>query len=193
MRILEFGPVMARDVSERLFTTVSGVPIERLYTPETHRGFRTTIRISAIPASRPTRAAFTQHVSRQALDDAAVQRIRHRVKKRTHASSYLLEARPDRTVRRLSPADVDGLRLRSSDVRRRSRQVRRRDRFAGRHGSALRRHSARQDQHVHDDQCSGDDPLVHVSCRRRKAGRDLERARGTIQNDILKEYIAQKT
>ena len=25
---------MAKDVSERLFTTVSGVPIERLYTPD---------------------------------------------------------------------------------------------------------------------------------------------------------------
>jgi methylmalonyl-CoA mutase, N-terminal domain len=35
MRIMDFwGVAMAKDIGERLFTTVSGVPIERLYTPD---------------------------------------------------------------------------------------------------------------------------------------------------------------
>src|SRR5499427_2789973 len=40
MRIIDSGSqMMAKDVSERLFTTVSGVPIESLYTPENLQDF----------------------------------------------------------------------------------------------------------------------------------------------------------
>ena len=55
-------------------------------------------------------------------------------------------------------------------------KVRRRDRFARRHGNSLQRHSARQDQHVDDDECAGRDSLVDVSRRCREAGRRLEEA-----------------
>ena len=37
------------------------------------------------------------------------------------------------------------------------------------------------------------DSLVDVPCRRTQPGAELDKLRGTIQNDILKEYIAQKT
>ena len=127
--------------------------------------------------SRPRRSRQTSlhprdprnDVSRQALDDAPIQRIRNR-RGNEPALSVSPGARTDRAVGGLSPPDLDGLRLGSSDVRGRSRQVRRRDRFPGRHGSALRRHPARQDQHVDDDECPGDDSLVHVSGGRGKAG-----------------------
>ena len=43
-----------------------------------------------------------------------------------------------------------------------------------------------------DDQLAGGDPAGVLPLRRRGAGRRREALRGTIQTDILKEYIAQK-
>ena len=106
---------------------------------------------------------------------------------------YLLSQGPDRPFRRLRSAHADGLRLRPPARRGRSRQVRRGHQFARRHGSALRPDSARGRHHFDDHQFARRDHLGDVSGRRRKAGRRLEaQSPGTLQNDILKEYIAQK-
>ena len=66
------------------------------------------------------------------------------------------------------------------------------DRLARRHGDALRRDPARRGLDVHDDQLAGRDATRVLRLRRRAAGGRALRAPGTIQTDILKEYIAQK-
>ena len=69
----------------------------------------------------------------------------------------------------------------------------RRDRLARRHGDVVPRHSARRGLDVDDDQRAGGDPARVLPLRRRGAGRRRASSlRGTIQTDILKEYIAQK-
>ena len=76
---------------------------------------------------------------------------------------------------------------------RRGRARGRRDRLARRHGDALRRDPARRGLDVDDDQRPGRDAarvLRRASARSRAS--PLDRLRGTVQTDILKEYIAQK-
>ena len=73
-------------------------------------------------------------------------------------------------------------------------QGRRRHRLARRHAHAVRRHPARQGLDVDDHQRHGADPAGALR-RGRRASRASPPAqlRGTIQNDILKEYIARGT
>ena len=73
----------------------------------------------------------------------------------------------------------------------RSRQDGRRDLEPRRHGGAVRRHSARQGVDVDDDQRPGDHPLGFYIAAAEKQGVSSDKLRGTIQNDILKEYMAQ--
>ena len=62
-----------------------------------------------------------------------------------------------------------------------------------RHGGALRRHRPRRGDDVDDDQLDGADRARDVPRGRREArARRWEKVGGTLQNDILKEYIAQK-
>ena len=68
---------------------------------------------------------------------------------------------------------------------------RRRDRLARRHGAPVRRDPARRGLDVDDDQRAGVAPPSALRARRREAGRRGEALRGTVQNDILKEYIAR--
>ena len=132
-------------------------------------------------------------VHRPAVDDAAVRRVRHRrgVQRALPAAA---RARHRRAVGRLRPADPDGLRLRRPDRARRGRQGRRGDRLDRRHADAVRRHPARPGLDVDDDQrarprcccCS-----TSSSPRSRASPRG--QLTGTIQNDVLKEYIARGT
>ena len=48
-------------------------------------------------------------------------------------------------------------------------------------------------QHVDDDQLDGRDSAVPVCAGRRSQGADRKKLSGTVQNDILKEYIARGT
>ena len=66
-------------------------------------------------------------------------------------------------------------------------------RFARRHGTSLRRHSARRSLDVDDDQRDGRDSARALSAVARKQSVSFDEVRGTIQNDILKEYIARGT
>ena len=130
-------------------------------------------------------------VPRAALDDAPVRRLRHG-RGDERALPLPARARPDRPLDGVRHADADGLRLRPSALARRGRPRRRRDRLARRHGDALRGHPARRGLDVDDDQLARGDAAGVLSLRRRGAGRPRAKLRGTVQTDILKEYIAQK-
>ena len=98
-----------------------------------------------------------------------------------------------RPVDRLRPPDADGLRLRRRDEPRRGRHLRRRGRHPGRHGGPLPRHRPRADDDLDDDQLARGADLRDVHRRRpRRPARDRAKLGGTLQNDILKEYQAQK-
>ena len=49
------------------------------------------------------------------------------------------------------------------------------------------------DLHVDDHQRHGGHPACALHCGRQEAGRDVRKLSGTVQNDILKEYIARGT
>ena len=138
-----------------------------------------------------TRGIHPDRLPRQALDDAPVRGVRD-----ARGDQRPLQAaarrRRHRAERRVRPADADGPRPRPRAVARRGGEVRRQHRVARRHGDALRRHPARRHHDVDDDQLAGADALRDVPRRRRAAGRDWQTLSGTIQNDILKEFIAQK-
>ena len=59
-------------------TTVSGVPIDALYTPESLNGFDPDTDLG-YPGQYPfTRGVHASHVPQPALDHAAIRRLRHR-------------------------------------------------------------------------------------------------------------------
>ena len=72
-------------------------------------------------------------------------------------------------------------------------KVGRRDRLDRRHASFVRPDTPRRGHDVDDDQRHGGDPAAALPARRRGAGCRPDRVRGTVQNDILKEYIARGT
>jgi methylmalonyl-CoA mutase N-terminal domain/subunit len=67
----------------------------------------------------------------------------------------------------------------------------RRDRLARRHGGAARRHPARPRVDLDDDQRARGAPAAPVRARRRAQGVPGPELRGTVQNDVLKEYVAR--
>ena len=159
------------------FTTISGRPIDRLYTPDDLAGLR--LRARPQPSRRlPLHARHSPDgLSRQALDDAAVCRVRDAGGDQ-RALQDAARRRRHGPERRLRPADADGPRPRPRAVARRSGEVRRQHRLARRHGAAVRRHHARRHHDVDDDQLAGADDLRDVPRRRREAGRGLADAVG---------------
>ena len=179
--------------SASAITTISGRPIERLYTPDERRGARLRAATSRDPGAVPVHARHSpDRLPRQAVDDAAVRRVRH-ARGDQRALQAAARGRRHRAERRLRSADADGPRSGSRAVARRGREVRRQRDVARRHGDAVRRHRSRRDHDVDDDQLAGGDDLRDVSgawpSSRAPTGATLS---GTIQNDILKEFIAQK-
>ena len=75
----------------------------------------------------------------------------------------------------------------------RSRTRRRRDRQHRGHGRALRRHPARPGVDVDDDQLDGDHPARALRRGRPAPGVSDDTLAGTVQNDVLKEYVARGT
>ena len=105
---------------------------------------------------------------------------------------YLLDAGSDRALGRVRPADAARARLRRPARRGRGRPHRRRDRLARRHGGAASRDPARRGLVLDDDQrarrrcscsCTSSSPSSRASTP--------DALRGTVQNDILKEYVAR--
>ena len=99
----------------------------------------------------------------------------------------------DRAERGVRPADSDRLRLGPSAGCRRSGPRGRCHRLDRRHGGAVRRHPARSRVHVDDHQFDGHHPVGDVRRPCRTAGVVAGRLSGTVQNDILKEYLARGT
>ena len=92
-----------------------------------------------------------------------------------------------------STAHADGLRRRSSDCRGRGRQSRGVDLVARGHGAAARRHSARQVTTSMTINATAPILLALYVAVAEKARRGPREPNGTVQNDILKEYIARGT
>ena len=72
-------------------------------------------------------------------------------------------------------------------------RVGRRDRSHRRHARPARRPAARRGLDLDDHQRDGGDAALPLRRRRRRARRAARALSGTIQNDILKEYIARGT
>ena len=148
----------------------SDLPIEPVYDASALAGFDADSqarRAGQLPV-HPWRLPVDVH--RAAVDDAAVRRLRHRQGEQ-RALPPARQGRHRRTLRRLRPADADGLRLRRADRARRGRQGRRRHRQPRRHAHPLRRAPARQDLDVDDDQRARLDAAAALPARRRGAGR----------------------
>src|SRR5213080_852609 len=152
------------------------------------------------------------HVSRQALDHAPVRGLRDRG---SHQCAVPPSARrgSDGVVGGVRSTDPDGVRLRPSHGRGRSGARRRGDRYGGRSGASVRRDSPGPGLYVHDHQRDGRRAARDVRRGRGGAGRAAGQAvllamyvvvgeeqgvprgklQGTVQNDILKEFIARGT
>ncbi len=174
------------------FTTLSGLPIHRLYTPADLSGSDPEETLG-FPGEAPyTRGIYpTMYRGRfwtmrqyAGFGSAAEsnQRYRYLLGKGQAGLSVAFD---------LPTQNWHG--LRQSAGARRSRQSGRGHRFAGGHGNAFRRHPSRKSFDVHDHQLHRGDSLCLYVAVARKQGASLQKLSGTVQNDILKEYIARGT
>ena len=172
-------------------TTVSGVPIDALYTPENLDGFDPDTDLG-YPGQYPfTRGVHATHVPQPAVDHAAVRRLRHAAADQ-RALQVPARQGPDRPEHRLRPADADGPRQRRSALARRGRPARRRRRYARRHAASCSTASTSAKVSV---SMTINAPAIVVMAfflaNAQDRGVDWKQLRGTIQNDILKEFHAQ--
>jgi methylmalonyl-CoA mutase N-terminal domain/subunit len=163
-------------------------PVERLYTKPIRKIERSRFsrRISVY------NAAFTRPAIAAALDDAPVRRIFGTPEETNARFKYLMAQGQTGLVGRLRFARADGLGRRFAAFGRRSRQMRRRGFVARRFGRLVRRHPARRGHGFADDQRARVVFLAMYLVVAEKQGADFNKISGTLQNDILKEYIAQK-
>ena len=159
-----------------------------------HRGARLRPG-SRLPGRVPVHARHpADDVPRPALDDAAVRGLRDGAKSRTSGSATCSSRGrpgcPSPSTCRPRWATTPTTPSAEGEVG----KVGRRHRLARGHGGAVRRDPARPGHHLDDDQrhraasCSA----LYVAVGR-EAGASRDRLTGTIQNDILKEYIARGT
>jgi methylmalonyl-CoA mutase N-terminal domain/subunit len=106
---------------------------------------------------------------------------------------YLLGQRRQRALGGVRSADPARLRFRRAASARRSRQSRRRDRHDRRRRNAVRRHPARRGHRLDDDQLAGGDSARVRAGGRAPARHPVRSLGGTMQNDVLKEYVARGT
>ena len=146
-----------------------------------------------LPGHRPVPARpVPDDVRQPAVDDPPVRRVLH-----GRGVQRLLPAqprgRPEGPVGRVRPRHPPGLRQRPPAGRRRRRHGRRGDRLDPRHAPAVRPHPARPDERVDDDERRGAAGAGALRRGGRGAGRAPEQLAGTIQNDILKEFMVRNT
>ena len=173
------------------FTTLSGLPIEDVYTPADVDGPRLRARHRASRASTRTRAA--PHASmyrgrpwtiRQVAGFGQAEDTNGRYK-------YLLAHGETGLSTDFDLPTLLGYDSDHAVYRPRDRQDRRRGRHGRRHARAVRRHPARRRLDLADDQRPGGRAARDVPGRRRRARDRRDALTGTTQNDILKEYTAQ--
>ena len=126
------------------------------------------------------------------MDDAAVRGVWNGRRVQSPLSIPAV-ARRQRPERRLRLADADGLRLGPPAGRRRGGTRGGGDRLDRGHGGAARRHSARPRHDVDDHQLDRHHPARALRGRGAPAGGGAVGTGGTVQNDILKEYLARGT
>lgn len=150
-----------------------------------------------VPIGEPGEFPYTCGVcptmyTKRPWTDAAVRGFRHRGRVE-RALSPTAGGGHDGAVGRVRPAHPDEVRLGRGDRAPRGRQGRGGHRLAGRHATALRRQPARPRVDLDDDQRARLCAVAAPSARRRGTGVAGTALQGTIQNDILKEYIARGT
>ena len=119
--------IAAAPTREQPPTTVSSVPIEPLYTPESLNGFDPDTDLG-YPGQYPyTRGVHASHVPQPVVDHASVRRLRHAAADQ-RALQVPARQGADRPQHRVRSADVDGTRQRRSARLRRGRPARRRRR-----------------------------------------------------------------
>ena len=166
--------------------TDSGIEVKPVYTDADVAGLELEP-----PGEFPfTRGPYRDDVPRAAVDDPAVRGLRLGGGDE-RALPLPARARPDGPVGRVRPADAARLRLGRPARGRRGGADGRGDRLARRHGDPPRRDPARRGLDVDDDQRAGGAPAPALRARRGEAGRGGTELRGTVQNDILKEYVAR--
>ncbi len=172
MKTVSDEPVARPQERAAAFTTISGRPIERLYT-QSDVGQLDYAHDIADPGAFPyvrgihsTGYRGKLWTMRQFAGFGTPEETNERYR-------TLLRAGGTGSERRVRPADADGARSGSRALARRSRQVRRQRHVAGRHGNALRRHRPRRHYDLDDDQFAGGDDLRDVPGRRGKAGSGL--------------------
>jgi methylmalonyl-CoA mutase N-terminal domain/subunit len=178
------------DAKAERFTTISGRPINRLYTPDDLQGLDYTRDINdpgAFPYTRgihPTGYRGKLWTMRQFAGFGTPEDTNLRYKALLAAATGL--------ERRIRPSDSDGTRSRPRAVVRRGREVRRQRHVARRHGNAVRWNRGRRHHDVDDDQFTAAMIFAMYLVVAERQGASWEKLSGTIQNDILKEFIAQK-
>ena len=162
---LSVAPVVGPDDPRRF--TDSGIEVEPLY--GAGRPARRTS-TSASRASSRSRAGSTPRCTASAVDDAPVRRLRlgQGVQR---ALQVPAQARLDRPVDGLRPADPARPGLRRPALPGRGRPHRRRDRHDRRHADRVRRHPARRGLDLDDDQRARQRAAAALRARRRGAGR----------------------
>ena len=152
-------------VRRRSFTTISGRPIERVYTAAGRRAASTTPATSTIRAVSLHPRHPPDRLPRQAVDDAAVRRVRHAGRDQRSATRRCSKAGGTG----LSVAfDLPTLMGRDPDHELSLGEVGKCGVsivVARRHGTAVRRHLARRHHDVDDDQLAGADDLRDVPGR----------------------------
>ena len=173
-------------------TTVSGVPIAPLYTGEDLARLGIT---EPVGIGRPGQFPFTRGIHKAMYRDrlwTMRQFAGFGTARQTNERFRFLAGKgTDRTEHGLRPADLDGAGQRLSAIARRGRPTGRGGRHDRRHAPALRRHRPGTNQRLDDDQCPGGHRDGVLPRRRSRGGLGLAKLRGTIQNDILKEFHAQ--
>ncbi len=194
-RALRDEAVARRPFWKSDFTTVSGLEVPHLTRPEDIAGHRRRERHRQ-PRGVPLHPRRPRHrLPRPAVDHAPVRRLRHRRARPTSASSTCSStARPACRSPSTCPR-LYGLRLGRPAVARRGRQVRRRDRQRCADMEILF-DGIPLDRGLHlDDHQLARPPILLAMylAVAEKQGVDVATScGGTLQNDILKEYIAQK-
>ena len=101
--------------------------------------------------------------------------------------------RPEGPFGRLRSGHPSRLRQRPPARRRRCRQGRRRDRLRRGHEDPVRRHPARRDERLDDHERRGAAGAGGFIVAAEEQGVGQDKLSGTIQNDILKEFMVRNT
>ena len=164
--------------------TISGVPVEPLYSH--------VERDLAKPGEFPyTRGIHPGDVPREALDDAAVLGLRHAGRNESALPLFAAQGQTGLSVAFDLPT-LMGYDADHALSRRRGGQVRRFDLVARRHGDSLRWNSAGRCPVSMTINSPAAVLWAMYLVVAEQQGVAWQQISGTLQNDILKEYIAQK-